>query len=143
MRNLLAKAMGALSGSWRQKVSGAPTDGARDMRGRHRGFATRLQAEACPGLHRAWRGAHQLNLAMQKAASMRRDESFLDRLASLIAHLRRQQNLTREMKTVRPRCADARWLSIGKALKWLVGSRIRARSRLEEKNPPCKPNSVW
>ena len=80
---------------------------------------------------------------IQKAVSMLCDESFLNRLTSLIAYLRRQQNLTREMKTVCPRYADTRWLSIGKVPKWLVENRIRVCLYLEEKNPPCKPDSVW
>lgn len=143
MCNCFANVMDSLPTDWRRKVIGISTDGARGMAGCHQGAATRLQAEASAGFYRVWCGAHQLNLVIQRAVKSLRDEMLIGRLTSLIGRLRRQQALIHEMKATCPRFAGARWLSIGKALKWLVRSRARVMEYLEEKNPPCKPRLMW
>ena len=71
------------------------------------------------------------------------DNSFVEKTQRVTGHLRRQQNLVREMKTKCPKFVDTRWLSMGRLLGWLVKHRIDVQQHMEAKNPPCIPDKSW
>ena len=57
--------VGAIYLDWREIIIGSSSDGAKKMKGQHKGVITRIQRIAKPGFMRVWCGAHQLDLCMQ------------------------------------------------------------------------------
>ena len=143
VHELFSKTMDAISTGWRERLIGVSTDGAPSMLGAHQGFASRLEREGRPGFYKVWCAAHQLNLVVQSSVQELYESIFIDELNFVIGYLRRQQKLIEEMKTMCPRYASTRWLSIGKVVEWLIANRARVFSYLEAKNPSCKPSPSW
>jgi hypothetical protein len=101
MFKLLSDSLSALDPDWKMKIVGITTDGVASMTRVPKGIVSRIQAVAAKGLIRVWCAAHQLDLALKKALG-RLPEAFLTTLITMIAYLRRQQNLISEMKSKSP-----------------------------------------
>ena len=80
---------------------------------------------------------------MKKAFNKLLNEKFLNTLAGVTNHLRRQQNLVQEMKSTCPTFATTRWISMGKVLRWLKANRIRLLRHFHERKPACTPSLEW
>jgi hypothetical protein len=133
--DLVTKLLGILAPNWRYQLVGIATDGASTMTGCISGTCTRLAREFHSSIYRIWCGAHQLDLVVKKAFSRLCNETFLDTLTSMTGHLRRQQNLIREMKSACPTFVSTRWISMGKVLRWMKDNRLRLLQHFNEKNP--------
>jgi hypothetical protein len=144
MAKLVHSFMKVLCGeSWKSKLVGICTDGARNMTGRVSGAGTHLAAGTFPGFFRACCAAHQLDLVIQDVMSALCDESFYTKLTALFGHLRWQQYLIVSMRSTCPTVASKRWLSLGRVCRWLANHRARLFEHFEEKNPSCKPLLSW
>jgi hypothetical protein len=144
MAELVHSFMTVLCGeSWKDKLVGICTDGARNMTGRVNGAVTHLAAGTLPGFFRVWCAAHQLDLVIQDAMSALCDETFYSNLTALIGYLRRQQNLIASMRSTCPKVASTRWLSLGRVCSWLSKHRARLFEYFAEKKPSCEPPLSW
>ena len=141
--NTASRALDEIDSSWRSRIVSIGTDGERTMTGRLSGLQTRFEQAATFPLVRVWCGLHQLDLVAQKEYSSLADDTFVTTLTGLIAYLRRQQNLTTEMKTTCPKFVSTRWLSMKRVTEWLVRHRVRVSEYLQEKKPACKPPVGW
>jgi hypothetical protein len=138
---LLEKFLNALCSGWKQKLISVSTDGASNMTGSQQGLVTRIDRECLPGFYRIWCGAHQLDLVVQSIFVQLLDDRFVQNIHNVTGHLRRQQNLIREMGTKCPKFVDTRWLSMERLLAWLVKHRLRVVSHLESKQR--NPSKAW
>jgi hypothetical protein len=68
------------------------------------------------------------------------DESFLDKLKTLIGYLRHQQNLIVRMRSRCPKLCAVRCLPMDKVLDWLALHRDYVRKYLVEKRVSCEPD---
>jgi hypothetical protein len=143
MTELIAKLFDAVFTDWRISMIGLSTDGDRTMTGRIRGVVTRIEQMLGPGVVRVWCGLHQLDLVMQSMFESAFDESFLDKLTTLIGFLRRQQNLIARMRSKCPKFCAVRWLSMGKVLDWLALHQDDVRKYLVEKRVSWEPDEYW
>ena len=138
---LLERFLHALCPEWKQKLISVSTDGASNMTGSQQGLVTRIDRACLPGFYRIWCGAHQLDLVVQAIFVQLLNDTFVQNIHSVTGHLRRQQNLIREMGTKCPKFVDTRWLSMERLLSWLVKHRLRVVSHLEEKQR--NPSKAW
>lgn len=83
------------------------------------------------------------HLVVKKAFNRLCSDRFLNTITGITCHLRRQQNLQREMKSVCPTFVCTRWISMGKLLKWLKNKRIRLQEHFAERKPSCTPAREW
>lgn len=141
--DLVVAALDVLSPEWRHKLIGVTSDGASAMTGCVQGTCSRLERECNTPIFRIWCGAHQLDLVVKKAFNRLCSDIFLNMITGVTGHLRRQQNLQREMKSVCPTFVCTRWISMGKLLKWLKNKRIRLQEHFAEKKPSCTPTREW
>lgn len=147
MAAAIEKFFHALCPEWKDKLISVSTDGASSMTGRHQGVVTRLDQlcmnEEGRGIYRVWCGAHQLDLLIQRVYTKLLNESFVQRIHLVTGHLRRQQNLIREMGSACPKFVSTRWLSMERLLNWLKKHRLRVCRHMDENDPQCKPELSW
>lgn len=129
--------------TWHDKIVGTCTDGSFLAHGASQILADRFRAETSISFIRTWSGAHQLDLVIRSVYRNVLDESFYDTLTKLIAYLRREDNLTAEMKSQCPKVAASSWLSIEKALRWIKTHRIIILQYLDKKKPGWGPSMSW
>ena len=140
---LIAKFLDALCNNWKSKLISVSTDGASNMHGRFQGAVTRLDDVCLPGFYRIWCGAHQLDLVIQSIFVKMLSNSYVERTQAVTGHLRRQQNLIRQMPTKCPKFVDTRWLSMERLLQWLKKHRVVVHEYMDTKNVACKPDVSW
>lgn len=144
MFELFERLFNVLDPSWKNKVLGVTTDGAKNMTGRHRGAVTRIQNAVLPyGFYRIWCALHQLDVVIQKCVLEYFCDDFYSTLTGLIGYLRRQQNLVQAMKKKCPKVADTRWLSLGRVCNWFCENKLDVCQYLNVKKPTCTPKSQW
>ncbi|KAG7370273.1 hypothetical protein IV203_028019 [Nitzschia inconspicua] len=83
------------------------------------------------------------HLVVKKAFNRLCSDRFLNTITGITCHLRRQQNLQREMKSMCPTFVYTRWISMGKLLKWLKIKRIRLQEHFAKRKPSCTPAREW
>jgi hypothetical protein len=71
------------------------------------------------------------------------DDTFYSTLTVAIGHIRRQQKLVADIKSICPTVASTRWLSLGRVTKWLSKYRDAVIRHLDEKAPACAPPPSW
>ena len=70
-------------------------------------------------------------------------EQFYSSLTSLIAYLRRQKNLIKDMNTKTPTVSDTRWESMSTVSGWFKSNRVDVLAYLDLKNPSVAPITSW
>ena len=119
------------------------TDGERKMTGRIQGAATCFEQAALPGFFRIWCGLHQLDLKLQSFFVSLMGEHFYSSLMSLIAYLRRQKNLIKDMNTKTPTVSDTRWESMSTVSGCFKSNRVGVLAYLDLKKPSVAPSPSW
>lgn len=137
------RALEVLAPSWKNMIVSISTDGERKMTGRIQGVATRFEQAALPGFYRIWCGLHQLDIKLQAFFVSLMDDQFYSSLTSLIAYLRRQQNLIKVMNTKAPTVADTRWESMSKVSSWFKTNRVEVLAYLNQNKPAVAPTPSW
>ena len=105
------------------------------MTGRIQGVATRFDQAALPGFFRIWCGLHQLDLKLQSFFVSLMGEQFYSSLTSLIAYLRRQKNLIKDINTKTPTVSDTCWESMSTLSGWFKSNRVDVLAYLDQKKP--------
>jgi hypothetical protein len=141
--DLVVDALDVIAHNWRHQLIGVAIDGTSSMTGWVQGACTRLTRECHSSIFRICCGAHQLDLVMETAFAALCDDRFLTTVTGVAGHLRRQQNLIMEMHSTCPMFATARWISMGKFLKWVREKRTRLVKHFAQKKPLCKPSDEW
>lgn len=100
------------------------------MTGSIQGFSTRLSGDVAEHdpLYRIWCLAHQLDIVVKAwIVNMHNltNFSFEKTLTTLIAYLRRQEALIREMGSKCPYWITVRWKSMSNVLQWQLKHRFR------------------
>ena len=144
MFNIISDLLDALCENWKAKLIGITSDGTSSMTGYLSSVVIQLHHIRHPGCYRVWCAAHEMDLVVQKIFRRLCNDSFVSTVIDIIRHLRRQQNMISEMKSICPRFVDTRWLSMQKLLTWLVAKRPRLQRHFDEKKPACAPQkSFW
>ncbi|KAG7363603.1 hypothetical protein IV203_026964 [Nitzschia inconspicua] len=141
--DLVVETMNVLAPDWRHQLIGITTDGASTMTECIQGIRTRLANECHGNIFQVWCGAYQLDLVVKKAFNQLISDKFLITLTGVTGHLRRQQNLIQDMKSICPTLVTTCWMSTGNVLKWLKANRIRLFRHFSEKKPACTPSMEW
>lgn len=113
------------------------------MTGRVQGVANRFEQAALPGFYRIWCGLHQLEIKLQSFFVSLMSDQFYSTLTSLIAYLRKQQKLIKDMKTKAPTASDTHWESMGKVSEWFKMNRVDVLAYLNIKKPCVAPSPSW
>lgn len=108
MFTLLKRTMDVLCYGWKKKIIGYTSDGASNRTGCVQGLGTRIGAVASSGFYRVLCAAHQLDLVAQQIMKFMYSDYFVNTIQLLTGHLRRQQNLIREMRSTCPRFNNTR-----------------------------------
>ncbi|KAH6583989.1 hypothetical protein BASA61_007792 [Batrachochytrium salamandrivorans] len=111
--------------------------------GRIHGFVTQVGEVTSTKLIRVWCGLHQLDLVMQQVFKSALDDDFYSTLTAVIGHLRRQQNLVATMRSMCPKVADTRWVSMDSVSTWLTTNIIALLEHFDTKKPHCTPDKTW
>jgi hypothetical protein len=95
---LISRFLDALCEKWKKNIISVLFVGASNMHGRHQGAVTRYKEVCSDGFYRIWCGAHPLDLVVQAIFVQMLNKLFIEKTHHVTGHLRRQQNLVREMK---------------------------------------------
>lgn len=125
---LVERFLHALCPEWKQKLISISTDGSSHTAGSQQELVSCVDRACLPGFYRAWCSAHHLDLVVQAIFVQLVNDTFVQNILGVTGHLRRQQNLIREMGTNCPKFVDTRWLSMEKFLSWLDKHRLRVVS---------------
>ncbi|KAH6600273.1 hypothetical protein BASA50_002449 [Batrachochytrium salamandrivorans] len=80
---------------------------------------------------------------MQQVFKSALDDDFYSTLTAVIGHLRRQQNLVATMRSMCPKVADTRWVSMDSVSTWLTTNIIALLEHFDTKKPHCTPDKTW
>ena len=84
-------------------------------------------------------GAHQLDLAVQNSFEVSLRSSFHSIFHRFTSYLRRQTNFKAAIRSVCPKQATTRWLSMGLVCRWIISHRHDIQSYVNEKGQQQNP----
>lgn len=122
MHSMTVAILKALDGQWDRKLSGATSDGARNMTGVYKGWQSRLKRDCVENgpfgtIHC---GPHKINLVnvVTVAALKLTGSSRHQNLTKVIKWLRKEQGLIEGMGMQAPYHIEVRWSSLARVLDW-------------------------